>query len=719
MTTLNKNYSIKFYLFLFTLIFILITSCGDENPAEPSEQVKFESDNVVVENMVEELVEEISASGGIIKINDESSLLNGFSLEVPEKGYNESRTFKISSAKIIDHKLGEYFNPVSPLINISNGGGYSEYPMKVEIPTQLGNDEVAVCFFYDEISGDIEVVPTVAQNGTTIIVETRHFALSDINSGGTLSKINRNGVIANLIVSSVKESLLSGQTVISSGFTPGIDDWEFINYGSYIADGGHCAGQSMTAMWYFYEKRLKGEPPLFGRYDTFNDPANPAKLWEDNPLGYRFASTIQEDFDWGNWIKLVNLESRHPKLTYYTFIAAMLLTGEPQFVIIKNSATNAGHAMILYKIDLTEGKMYIADPNYPNNRGTDGSSTIRTISYSNEKFLPYDSFQKAGDPGTTYDQIAIFGKTANIDWKQIARRFEELEEGTIGNDRFTDYDLIVQTPQGPVHLFEGMQINSDTLKFICKNENIPSSLPGTNNLQKVYVFNEDGNYLGQADGNGLTQMRLSPGENKFGIYICGYKNGKAYNYFDFKWITVNHPAPDELPYTTCWMKMGLSNLVWEHKDVTTGNVYNAYSGGTFGGLTFEGSFSNNKFKGTIDRTREFSTGNDTTKGSISVQLNSTRDMIISLEYSIEHWSYSKTLNRNSYLQSDLTLQNVPIHPGRENSFLVEGTSVCDNIIDIESFKRNVIPNSDTNYEETLVDFSCISGSEELSVYFSN
>jgi len=38
---------------------------------------------------------------------------------------------------------------------------------------------------------------------------------------------------------------------IDSGFRPGIDDWEFTNYGSYITPDGECEGQSLTALWYY------------------------------------------------------------------------------------------------------------------------------------------------------------------------------------------------------------------------------------------------------------------------------------------------------------------------------------------------------------------------------------------------------------------------------------------------------------------------------------
>ncbi len=75
-----------------------------------------------------------------------------------------------------------------------------------------------------------------------------------------------------------------------------MDDWEFPNYGSYIAFGGHCAGQSVTAMWYYYEKKSKGAPNLHSNFDHYGSAA-PA-TWADNPRGFKFASQIQADMKW-------------------------------------------------------------------------------------------------------------------------------------------------------------------------------------------------------------------------------------------------------------------------------------------------------------------------------------------------------------------------------------------------------------------------------------
>ena len=701
--------SIKYSIYLrkitFSFFALLIFSfCSEKKSTEPIPDDISLSGVISTEEFAEEISQDIGTSGGTLVITNSNSLLNGLTLTVPTRGYSETRTYSISSAEISKHQLGEYFNPISPLIQIKNGGGYSEYPMRVRIPISKADDEFVIGFFYNEITGEIEVLPTIDLDESSITVETRHFALSNL-SQDNLGKNSEFGVIGNLVISSIKESILAGQNVISSGFTPGIDDWEFVNYGSYIASGGHCAGQSMTAMWYFYEKRLKGEQGLFHLFDKVNDADKPGLLWQDNPLGYRFASTIQRDFDWDGWINDVNLQSRHPNLTYHTFIAAMLITGEPQFVIIKNSATNAGHAMIIYKINLTEGKLYVADPNYPNNRGIDGNISVRTIPYTKDKLGPYPSFQKVGDPGTIYDQIAIFGKTANIDWPKITDRYKEFEDGTIGNDRFPEYNLTVKTDGGTEPLVEGMEVSVDTLKFYCSNSNIPAALPGTDKLQKIYVYNNAGAYISQADANGLTKVKLVSGENKLGVYICGYKNNKPNKYYDFKWVTVNYKNPN----------MGDDKILLNNRCIVRVRFDGHYKNVDQNGITTEedkednwgtvvdyarGSFSGNTFTGSYDKTL----GSSNYKGTVVVTLNDEHNLVTSVDWTEDYTSFWQN-NVDATSSSSFSGHDIPLSsvlPGNYKDFQIGEEQTCSRI-DLLEYKYQ---NSTTSANQTLESHVC-------------
>ena len=248
----------------------------------------------------------------------------------------------------------------------------------------------------------------------------------------------------------------------------------------------------------------------------------------------------------------------------------MLTLGQPQFVLIRESASYVGHAMIIYKINVTEGKLYVADPNYPNNRDFDGTISVRTISYSNEKFDPYPSFAKVGEAGVLFDQIAIFGKTANIEWSQITKRYHELKSGTIGNDRFLNYDLTVKTEDGPIPLADGMTLTEEPLEFSCRNTNIPESIPETDGLQDLYIFNTSGELIDQSFYKGIMKIKLSEGKNKLGIYVCGYKENISDNYYDFQWFTVTYEPEDSSDNpdnpNTCH---GLPSVIYEGRTYNT------------------------------------------------------------------------------------------------------------------------------------------------------
>ena len=207
-------------IILLLIPFIIISCSKDENnPNGPNTDDNiFISDVISIGEFKQEISQSIGSLGGTIVISNSESSLNGLAITVPPNGYNETRNFSISFAKITNHKLGEYFNPISPIISIKNGGGYSRTPMRIKIPIEKQDGEFAIGLLYNEITGEIEVLPTVALDDSSITVETRHFALSSVTSEFNLGKVNESDALGNMVISSFDESELTGQTIISSGF---------------------------------------------------------------------------------------------------------------------------------------------------------------------------------------------------------------------------------------------------------------------------------------------------------------------------------------------------------------------------------------------------------------------------------------------------------------------------------------------------------------------
>ena len=255
--------------------------------------------------------------------------------------------------------------------------------------------------------------------------------------------------------------MLSGD--IDSGFRPGVDDWQFTNRGSAIATGGHCEGQSLTALWYYCTQPDGPDARLYGRYDNNGDvPATP-DFWYDDSLGYRFASVVQTDIDsnsfanqmWynlvigkalkqdenGNW-QTVDAPTIGDEATWDLFAYSMEATKEPQLVGVFSSS-GGGHAMIVYRI--YHGDLYVADPNYPGN-------TTRVINYAKGKFQPYNSGANADDiangNGKAFETIEYCAKTTVLSWNDLAQRWAEFKDGTIGNDKFPGYQIMYKDSQG-------------------------------------------------------------------------------------------------------------------------------------------------------------------------------------------------------------------------------------------------------------------------------
>jgi hypothetical protein len=521
-------------------------------------------------------------SGGTIAVDQPGNALDSMEIIVPEGAYPSFLNFIISSAKITGHSAGEFFNPISPLIKISCDGGFAEKPIQVKIPVKVPAGTFAMGFLYNQETGELEGMPIDSVNPDFIIVSTRHFTTPVASGLKTTGESGQSG-FATMVVSSVAESLLNQQSIVSSGFRPGTDDWEFINCGSYVAPGGQCAGQSISAMWYYYEKKRNGGPGLFHQLDEVCNPVNPGVLWQDNPLGYKFASVIQKDCSFGNWVASAQIKTYLGRTNWYAFETSMLVTGEPQLALIYQTApNNAGHAIIVYKMNVTEGKLYVADPNFPNNRHPGGAESIRTIDFRDGRFVPYPGSERSDKDPVLFDVIGYFAKSSCINWSQISRRWAELEAGTIGNGIFPAWELFVNSTAGKP-LVNDMIAEQKDIEIVCKSAGCEKYISFTDYLQPFDVFSVAGNTVGNASqaNGGVARITLKTGKNRLGFHLRGRRT-KDDDWIDFRWITINYSNmtidPDPLDgvanqYYTFTAKLdgdppGNAKYVWNFGDNT-------------------------------------------------------------------------------------------------------------------------------------------------------
>ena len=534
-------------LYLFFLIFLAYTSCKTDSTGGVNLD-----DFIKTGTAVQVASSTISTAGGDLTVSKPGTPVDGLQISVSPDSYSTNQTFTVSYADIKSHNFGENFHPITPLINIKCDGGYSAEIMTLTVPVTVPAGSIPIGFYLDAFTGKLEGIPVLSATSTTITFMTRHFLSGNLlhtssTSGAQKVKALEPNKGANIIVCSISESLLNAQPIISSGFKPGTDDWEFVNYGSYLAVGGHCAGQNMAAMWYYFEKKST-EGKLFNK---FNDTPN---LWQSNAIGYRFCSVIHSDLGEGLitnlFDKYIDRNQDFDKLKLLTIAGTMFITGEPQGIGIyrlKGTRTNGtpiygGHDLICYQVSVSSGKLYISDPNTPN--------TPQYIEFSNNKFKPYNAKTNGHSSSNSYPYITYYAKTAWIDWALVGKRYTQLMDSTIGNvapNTFPSYSIQVLNGASNVPLTNGFGSSSDTLRTYVE---LPTAtIFYINSLNRKptrwYAYNSSGVSIARKENIGVGYVLLKPGLNKIGYYIVGFTEGDTISkgvyddeFIDFKWYKI-------------------------------------------------------------------------------------------------------------------------------------------------------------------------------------
>jgi|GEM_PF-2528575 len=542
----------------------------------------------------------IGTGGGTIEVTQAGTPVTGLSILVDEQGYAETREFVISYAPVISHGMGEHFLPLSPLITVENGGGYAENPMILCIPITLPDDHFAMAFFYDDDTGELEGLPIISLDRDRICVATRHFS-SDAMRLGKRGARSTQGTYVQLIVTAVATDELSGN--VTTDFRPGVDDWEFPNYGSYISPGGHCAGQTISAMWYYTAQKLtRGMPPLNSRFDQVHTDS----MWMDNPDGYRLCSVVQEDLsvNWNAanqwWMHFDTLGTKvysRDSLNFLAFKYAVLMTRKPQFVCV--SRVISAHALTL--LGGLGDTLMVADPNYP--------GIARQISLHNGSLEPYRTMQRVGAPVLEYPFIYYYAKTSMISYQEVADRWSQFEQGTIGTvppHLFPEvelFQLIVEEgeEEDELPLTEVIRTSLDTLSIIARCPTCAATWP--QQRTPIACYYEQGQFLTSADRNdGVLRIPLQPGTHRYGLRIDGFHSGDtnhAPRYITFVWLEVEKVSAGNIVWgvrAKCeddddWAMIGMMDEGMDLLGHWEGDTYVYLRTQTYEGYTHEENFS--------------------------------------------------------------------------------------------------------------------------------
>jgi len=226
---------------------------------------------------------------------------------------------------------------------------------------------------------------------------------------------------------------------IDTGFRVGRDNWQFINYGSYVTPGGQCVGMSLTAMWYYTEQSARTRSAyLNGQFDYPHGAATPGYQWDD-AHAYRWAAAAQVGMGQYispkpfRWLRDQGLD----RWQFQVFRYAMLVTGEPQLVTLSSNGGGA-HAIIAFRADVGAitlpdgqqhpgGTLYVSDPNEPTSAGA------ILFDASTDSFVPFQSGLRADSTPLSFEHIGFAAKTAYIDWVALTATYAAMMDGSIGS----------------------------------------------------------------------------------------------------------------------------------------------------------------------------------------------------------------------------------------------------------------------------------------------
>lgn len=526
-----KNSAMTSGVILFVVL--LLIGCGGGGggsdssavPQTPTDESLVTLDLGVTKTVASQTV---PATGADIIIDAPDDPLDGLEISVLDGSYDDPTDFTVSSTPIIGFSGNPHFNPATPLITVQNGGEYSTRAMALKIPVTIEAGFHYMAFFYDENTGRLEGIPALTHDANSITVATRHFSQIVVNK------------------MEITKELAEG--TFESGYSVGEDNWNFVNHGSYLSPGGICSGMSQTTLYYYtIEKTILKGDDLYNSFlgEKVND-------WRDDAKAIKFASMAQvwhetsTDDAFIAWDGINRNQTTHA-WSYFMFIHALKVTEQPQFIgVLPAEDGVSGHALVVYK---KEGdSLFLADPNSP----SDATAKMEFIWLGDDPvkiplgdWIPYIGSWNVNSAPKAYTRAYYYGQSALMDWDEMARLFQKVEDGSIGNSVFPEYTLTLtdwaadefglDVPMTSGYVTEGNSIEVSVDSFVDGFEPVISVFIG---------LTEDSDYQ---DG---IEVPLEPGINRIGVYVTDRSDG---SWVDFKYFDIIQACEEgyELINGTC------------------------------------------------------------------------------------------------------------------------------------------------------------------------
>ena len=222
------------YILIMVIFLISIIACSKEELNDSESVTEVIQEEIIEEEIISEVKSLLTLENEKIlaefKVDSEGSTFefDKLIINIAKDAYDSEVSFNIKTKNIVADELN-IIEPVSLFYEIDNGNVFSEAPIGLQIPLEIDTDEFVMAFYFDEENENLEGIPSVRLDNGDLLVITHHFSNIFV---GMMNEIDL-------------EKYKSGEAIVTN-FKPRVDDFSFVNYGSFIAPNGHCSGQSIV-----------------------------------------------------------------------------------------------------------------------------------------------------------------------------------------------------------------------------------------------------------------------------------------------------------------------------------------------------------------------------------------------------------------------------------------------------------------------------------------
>lgn len=410
--------------FVYTLL-IGLCACGkDDNSSSDSGKIELGT-------RVEVFRKTIATQGGILTVPSKGSPIDELAIDVKGNTYPESKEFVVAYYPINSHAFGTDFKPVTPVIEVNNGGDYAGKVMYLSMNISKGDHEKLAPFYYDRATGKLESIPIIGYKDGKLTIALRHFSL--------------------IVVGSFEKELFALGGFYETYFDPSVNGWSFTNSGSWSSIG-NCAGMCIGAAFYYQNR--SGTILLKDHFDNHGYWFQTPSLETDDADGIRFASALQYLYDktWnGAYSELFeeNFNSSDED-NFWSMVYSMFMNKEPQLICVGKAVnTEFGHMVLATSYEFIGDEVHfrIYDPNYPN------QLNVMKYNLQSNTFLPYISAENTQaileNRYYEFRQIVHIPLSTVVSKREVDALFLKTADHTIASDIFPYYEVYaVPTAEG-------------------------------------------------------------------------------------------------------------------------------------------------------------------------------------------------------------------------------------------------------------------------------